>query len=179
MLYTLEQLVKRIRDGEKAELKTFHGIMTYIDRFLETFHHPKEDIYLLPVLKVRHPDASAVIDEIFEEHRAGHELYCKMLKSLSAFEFSEDLDDSGLEDAVLAYTAFERNHALREEKDILPLAEKYFSEQDWVAIDTAFSDHDDPLFGKNPTTAFRNMFSRIVSLVPAPEGLGPQWKVRS
>ena len=60
-----------------------------------------------------------------------------------------------------------------EEKQILPLAEKLLSAQDWAELDAAFAANRDPLTGHEPDDDYRALFSRIVNALPAPLGLGP------
>ena len=43
----------------------------------------------------------------------------------------------------------------------------------FAAIDAAFEDHDDPLFGAQRSDDFRELFRRIVNLAPPPIGVGP------
>ena len=62
----------------------------------------------------------------------------------------------------------------REEKELLPLAEKYLTAGDWKAIDAAFSGNTDPLLGEVPGEDYRKLFRRIVNLAPPPIGLGPE-----
>ena len=44
---------------------------------------------------------------------------------------------------------------------------------DWEAIDAAFTDHRDPLFGSAAGQAYEELFRRIVNLAPPPIGVGP------
>jgi hypothetical protein len=60
-----------------------------------------------------------------------------------------------------------------EETIILPAAEIALSEEDWTELDLAFEQNADPLTGKYaPGPVFEKLFSRIVSIAPAPIGLG-------
>ena len=61
----------------------------------------------------------------------------------------------------------------REEKEVLPLAEKHLTAGDWEAIDAAFIGHADPLVGEASGEDYRKLFRKIVNLAPAPIGLGP------
>ena len=56
VLYSLEHLIDEIEDGKHADFAVFHGLFTYIDRFLDRYHHPKENDYLFPRLLARAPD---------------------------------------------------------------------------------------------------------------------------
>jgi len=59
-----------------------------------------------------------------------------------------------------------------EEREILPLAERVLTAQDWSDLDDAFGANRDPLAGHEPETDYRALFTRIVNAVPAPIGLG-------
>jgi len=59
-----------------------------------------------------------------------------------------------------------------EEQQILPLAEKHLTEQDWSDLDEAFGANRDPLTGHEPEADYRTLFTRLVNIVPAPIGLG-------
>ncbi len=179
VLFTLEHLVSDINAGKQPDFRLLHGMMTYIDRFLNTLHHPKEDAYLMPALRARHPQSAGLIEEIHDQHHRGAVLFSDMLKALSAFEFSGDMEFSSFDVAVLAYVQFEKDHAMKEEREILPLARKFLTDADWHAIDAAFEDNEDPMFGDEPTKIFRDLYSEIVNRTPQPYGLGQQWSARN
>ena len=44
---------------------------------------------------------------------------------------------------------------------------------DWVMIDAAFAENDDPLAAAREEKDFEKLFSRIVNLAPPPIGVGP------
>ncbi len=176
VLFSLETLVGEVEKGKIPEFRVFHGLLTYIDRFLDEYHHPKEDLYLFPVLRKRYPEISAALDERQQEHHDGEKLFAEVLKALSAYEFlgGDELDRFSA--TLRRYTAFERNHAMEEERHILPAAEERLLPGDWAEIDAAFTANEDPLFGDAPRAGFANLHSFITSLVPAPYGLGAEWQ---
>ncbi len=57
----------------------------------------------------------------------------------------------------------------------MPLARRVLDANDWAAIEAAFAAHRDPLAGAG-TDDYDALFQRIVSLAPAPIGLGPPAK---
>jgi hypothetical protein len=59
-----------------------------------------------------------------------------------------------------------------EERQVIPLAEKALSAQDWIELDEAFTANRDPLTGCEPDDDYRALFTRIVNALPAPLGLG-------
>ena len=72
-----------------------------------------------------------------------------------------------LQEAVSAYATFIWEHMGREEGVILPAAQRYLTDADWIEINTAFSGNSDPRFGSDADTEFRHLFSRIVNLASA------------
>ncbi len=61
----------------------------------------------------------------------------------------------------------------KEEREIMPLAARVLTAQDWTEIEAAFASNRDPLAGVSPETDYERLFRRIVNITPAPLGLGP------
>jgi len=57
-----------------------------------------------------------------------------------------------------------------EEKHVMPLALEVLTAEDWASIDAAFAANDNPWEG--PAGQYRQLFTRIVNLAPAPIGVG-------
>ncbi len=176
VLYSLEKLVEEIDSGKQADFSIFHGLLTYLDRFLDRYHHPKENLYLFPAVLRRAPESEAIIHELGQQHTEGEILLVETFKALSAYEFSGAQEWPRFRDSVLRYCEFERDHALKEEKEILPLAEEKLEAEDWEQIDAAFGENRDPMFGQDWSTEFSDLFDQLVNRLPAPLGLGEVWK---
>ena len=176
VLYSLEKLIEEIDEGKQPDFAIFHGLLTYLDRFLDRYHHPKENHYLFPKLLARAPDTESLVRKLGQQHIEGEILFVEMLKALSAYEFSGAAELPHFRDTVLKYTAFERNHALLEEKEILPRAREALETSDWEEIDAAFGENRDPMFGQDWSSEFSELFDRLVNRLPAPIGLGEVWK---
>ncbi len=176
VLYSLEKLLEEIDRGKQPEFAVFHGLLTYIDRFLDRYHHPKENEYLFPAVLERAPETESLIRQLGQQHTEGEILFVAMLKALSAWEFSGEAEYPAFRQAVLHYTEFEREHARLEEREILPRAEAVLLAEDWQAIDAAFGENEDPMFGGKWKTEFSSLFEKLVNTLPAPYGLGEVWK---
>ena len=176
VLYSLEKLIEELDDGKHPDFGVFHGLFTYIDRFLDRFHHPKENHYLFPKLLARSPESESIIRELGQQHTEGEILFVEMLKALSAYEFSGASEYPNFRDIVLRYTEFERRHAQLEEDEILPRAREALEAADWEEIDAAFEENDDPIFGKKWDNEFSALLDQLINRLPAPLGLGDVWK---
>ena len=175
ILYTLNILVQEIeKSGKNVPFRAFHGLIYYLDSFLDRYHHPKESEHLFPAVMRRHPPAREIVEKLGKEHGEGERLLGDMLRALSAYEFLGDVAFKDFRDSVERYVTFERAHAQLEERELLPLAVEHLSDDDWRTIDEVFTAHDDPLFGDRPTAEFGELLASLSQQVPAPYGLGPE-----
>jgi branched-chain amino acid transport system ATP-binding protein len=55
---------------------------------------------------------------------------------------------------------------------VIPLARKALTAQDWIPIDAAFLNNEDPLFGQKRISEFSELKAKIVALAPEPVGFG-------
>ena len=176
MISGLKELARMAdQSGERPDFRVFRAMLRYIDEYPERLHHPKEDRYLFTRLLARWPAARALIDKLQGEHIAGVQRMRELERSLlfledrwpvGANEFRRQVDD---------YAQFHWNHMRTEEEEVLPLAVLHLGEGDWEAIEKAFAGNDDPIADLREKD-FQVLFSRIVSIAPAPVGLGEPWK---
>jgi hemerythrin-like domain-containing protein len=71
-----------------------------------------------------------------------------------------------VDQALNRYAKFAWEHMGREEGVILPAAQRYLTEADWVEINDAFQKNSDPRFGGKTDDEFKRLFSRLVNLPP-------------
>jgi hemerythrin-like domain-containing protein len=176
MLY----LIREIRYAHAApNFAVFHAVLAYIEAFPERFHHPKEDAYLFAFLGMRHPDAAPLIDRLRAEHAIGAEKIGRLAEALAQYEEGGAAQFAAFAEAVSAYAAFHYAHMRAEEDELIPLARRYLTPDDWAEIEDAFAGHTDPLFGVKESAQYTELFRRIVNLAPPPLGLGPAQNVKS
>jgi hemerythrin-like domain-containing protein len=176
VLHALKQLARDAQDARvKPEFAVFRAMIHYIDEFPEMLHHPKEDAYLFPPLARCAPHLQVTIDALRDEHEQGARLVRELERALVFFEDSWPAGAGEFLVQVDAYADFHWKHMRKEEREILPAAEKYLTAADWAAIDEAFAANADPMAGVREKD-FEELFSRIVRLAPAPIGLGERWQ---
>jgi len=159
---------------ERPDFRVFRAMLRYIDEYPERQHHPKEDRYLFARLLARAPSAQPLIDKLQSEHVDGVRRIRELERSML---FLEDRWPVGVREfrrLVDEYAHFHWDHMRKEEDEILPLAVLHLSADDWEAIEKAFAGNDDPIADLREKD-FHVLFSRIVSLAPAPVGLGEPW----
>jgi len=176
VLHALKSLARDAQDARvKPRFEVFHAILHYIDEYPEQLHHPKEDDVLFPIVAARATQARKLIDSLRAEHKEGARLIRELERSLVLFEDSWPAGAPKFLQAVDGYAEFHWRHMRKEEEELLPLAERHLSPQDWKMVDAAFDANEDPVAGVREKD-FHALFSRIVRLAPAPVGVGEPWK---
>jgi hemerythrin-like domain-containing protein len=171
MLRSIPLLLARQRDTT-PDFAALRAMLFYVDEYPEKRHHRKESELLFPLLRARTPLSRELLDRLEEDHRRGEQRIRDLEHALLAYEMMGEPRRAAFEQAAERYVGFYLSHMAMEEQQILPLAERVLSEDDWARLDEAFAANRDPLTGHEPEEAYRALFTRIVNLVPAPIGLG-------
>jgi hemerythrin-like domain-containing protein len=175
MLRSILMLLDRHRrQATLPDFAALRAMLFYVDEFPEKRHHRKESELLFPKLRARTPLARDLLDRLDEDHARGERKIRHVEHALLAFEMLGESRRAEFESAVKSYVEFYLEHMGLEEKEILPLAERVLTEEDWQDLDQAFGANRDPLTGYEPDAEYRNLFTHIVNTVPAPIGLGPE-----
>lgn len=174
MLRSLSMLLaEHRRHHSLPDFSVLRAMLFYVDEFPEKLHHTKESELLFPKLRARCPEVASVLERLDRDHARGEKAIRDLEHDLLAFEVLGEPRRAAFENAVERYIEFYLSHMAVEENEILPLAQKHLTEQDWAELDAAFMANRDPLTGHEPDDLYRPLFSKIVREAPAPIGLGP------
>jgi hemerythrin-like domain-containing protein len=174
MLRSLSMLLaEHRRHHSLPDFSVLRAMLFYVDEFPEKLHHTKESELLFPKLRARCPEVASVLERLDRDHARGEKAIRDLEHDLLAFEVLGEPRRAAFENAVERYIEFYLSHMAVEENEILPLAQKHLTEQDWAELDAAFMANRDPLTGHGPDDLYRPLFSKIVMEAPAPIGLGP------
>lgn len=173
VLHGLRHLVQEFRAGARPNFALLRAMVFYIDTYPERVHHPHEDKYLFHALRQRTHQADALLDELEGEHIKGVRYLAHLKQSLAEYEAGLDGGLPVFASAVDDYADFHWAHMRKEEDELMPLAVKHLTADDWQWIDAGFARNDDPLAGVLAKAQYEKLFSRIVNLAPPPIGVGP------
>jgi len=174
VLRGFQYLVQQIRNGQaKPDFKLMKSMLDYIEAFPDKLHHPKEDEYLYRILRERTDEVTATLDLLEHEHQQEPTWLNALRETLENYEQDASGFDAFSEE-VERYVASHFSHMNKEEDVIMPVAEQVLTAEDWTSIDAAFRSNEDPIVGAGTQREFRELFRRIVNLMPAPMGLGPE-----
>jgi hemerythrin-like domain-containing protein len=160
------------RDHTQPDFRALRAMLFYVDEFPEQRHHRKESELLFPKLRARTPLSRDLLDRLDAEHARGEHMIRELEHALLGFEMLGEARRGAFEEAARRYVEFYLSHMGLEEREILPLAERVLTREDWLELDEAFQANRDPLTGHAPEPDYQALFTQIVSVVPAPIGLG-------
>ena len=175
VLSGLKSLARMALEGQRPDFAVFRAMIYYIDAFPERMHHPKEDAHLFARTLLRDAGARELIEALQAEHIAGARLVRDLEQALLAFEQTYPRGAEKFAATVEAYSQFHWNHMRREERELIPRAEKALRAEDWAAIETAFAGNSDPIADLREKD-FSALYPRILNLAPEPIGFGEHWK---
>ena len=148
LLDLLEGQLDLFHKGESPDYELMLDIMFYMTHYPDVLHHPKEDLAFARI-KQRAADSGRIVDELTEQHALLKESGDALVHALDDIVNGSIMPREHVEEPARAYVADFRRHMHTEETAILPLAATLLRASDWVAIDAAIRDMDDPLFAKN------------------------------
>lgn len=167
VLRGLEEVTREL--GEQRIEPDFDLLATmlyYIDQFPERCHHPREEATLFARVRERTSEANGLLDTLLVEHRRGVKLVSELALRLIRYQGGGRAELEQFAAAVTSYLAFNWAHMRAEEEDLLPIAQRVLNEADWAAIEAAFRDNDDPIFGLSRDPRYGRVYARIVNLAP-------------
>ena len=175
VLHALKELARMAQDARaRPKFQVLRSMLRYIDEYPEKLHHPKEDQYLFARLVQRAPAARLLVEDLQAEHEESARLIRELERALLFFEEGWPAGAREFQQAVEKYADFHWKHMRKEEQELLPMAERYLTADDWALIDAAFAANSDPIAGMHERD-LEKLFARIVSLAPDPVGLGERW----
>ena len=165
------------RRGSLPDFSILRAMLFYVDEFPQRLHHTKESDLLFPKLRQRSAEAAAVLDRLDRDHANGEQAIRELEHHLLGFEMMGETSQgearrARFEEAMQRYVDFYIEHMHVEETEVLPLAERVLTEDDWQELDAAFLTHRDPLTGHEVEGVYRPLFTKILMAMPAPLGLG-------
>jgi len=172
MLRSMRALVLRgPGDFPQPYFDVLRAMLFYIDEFPERLHHTKESALLFPRVRQAVPALGETLDRLDRDHQQGEQAVRELQHLLLAWELLGECRMPAFVEASLRYLDFYQEHMAVEETLVLPEAEKWMSEADWMVLDAAFRENTDPLGGKYPPNpAYDRLFTRIVLRAQPPLG---------
>lgn len=146
----LQTLCSRLRTVRahaiKPHLKPFATGISFIETFIDHFHHPKEDEFLFPALCRRTRDADDALRELQFDHATGPHMLEELKASLARAQTGGIAELDHFADEMERYARVQLEHINMEDGVVMPIARRVLAARDWEEIDRAFRANLDPLF---------------------------------
>ncbi|MFO1394754.1 MAG: universal stress protein [Steroidobacteraceae bacterium] len=174
VLHGLELLARQAREDHRPPpFDLLRAIVHYVRTFPESQHHPKEDAYLFRKLRERTSEFNETLAQLELQHKEGGALVDDLEMCITRYE-ADPTDGCGqFVDAVARFVAAQESHMRLETRVILPAACRHLTAEDWREIGEAFDKNGDPRFSADTEEEFRQLFVRILNLVPENSVAGP------
>jgi hemerythrin-like domain-containing protein len=134
-----------LRSGSKPDFRQLRRLLAYLDRYPQKIHQPAEEQQLFRAVLAREPTAARAVTRARRDHAAcvGH--FVRLETAVRNWERGDPA--AGPEVALHAdeYVRFCRLHGRVEARDLLSVALKVLSDEDWTSIERAWAAANDPL----------------------------------
>lgn len=151
MLRSLTMMVKRGPEDEPEKFfDVLRAMLFYIDEFPERHHHPKESNLLFPRVARLAPETMDSIIRLEHDHGSSEAAVRELQHLLLAWELMGDARQEAFAAAAKKYVGAYLAHMRLEETEILPVALRVLSADDWKELDAAFALNCDPLQRQKP-----------------------------
>ena len=168
VLSALETQVRTARHTVPPSAGQVSSMLEYINRFCMVIHHPAEEQYLFPAMRL-----AGVPQQILNHATRAHEENAANFARLQdAFASPHWKSLSTIPRQVADYVVGEFNHMAYEENILLPEAVELLPATEWPRIAEAFLSQEDPLFGDAPRPEFE-LLRRFLQPVASTAEIAP------
>lgn len=169
VLDAFAHLLREVERGKTIDLKVFRQILYYLDVVPDRYHHPKEDDYLFAPLRQRTNEADELVARLEHQHEASVKAMLHLEHLMVRWEGGGNSERAEFIVAAKKFIDRYREHMRLEEEELMPLAQRSLTAEDWAAAEGEFAKHHDPLKDAQDSA---ELFRRILYLAPPPIGLG-------
>jgi hemerythrin-like domain-containing protein len=141
LLELLQREVHVFHTAGRPNYELMSDIVSYLRDYGDQFHHPREDVAFTR-LAARLPGMELPLARLAQEHRVIAHAGETLLARVEAILGGAIVPRGEVEVAAATYLVYYGNHLAKEEEDVLPLAAKYLTPEDWQAVRDAVPSGD-------------------------------------
>ena len=160
LLDLLDSELAQVQEGDVADFELMRDIMVYMTRYPDHTHHPIEDLMFRRWIEYDE-SARSLASTLGREHRGLAEKGEALADILAHVVDGAMVSREEIETRARDYGEFLRYHMNVEDERAFPGAGGALRDEDWAGIESAFAEHEDPVFGPIVHDEFRDLFERI------------------
>ena len=165
LLQVLQEEVDTLYAGETPNYELVLDIVFYLRDYSDQVHHPREDEAFKRLAR-RSPELRPILVRLQQEHRVLAQAGERLRELVEEAAGDAVVPRADIEAAASTFIVYYRNHIATEEKEVLPVAARELSEEDWAAARDAAPAKLNPLAG-DADDRFRRLRRRIAGESPS------------
>jgi len=167
LLQVLQEEVDRLYAGGTPNYDLVLDIVFYLRDYSDQVHHPREDEAFKRLAR-RSPELRPILVRLQQEHRVIAQSGDRLRELVEEAASDAVVPRADIEAAAWTYIVYYRNHIATEEMEVLPVAARSLTEEDWQAARDVAPPKANPLAGEDADDRFRRLRRRIAGETPAP-----------
>ncbi|MFQ6058999.1 MAG: hemerythrin domain-containing protein [Anaerolineae bacterium] len=141
MLLVLEGAAQRLEQGEAIAPQIFEDALDFVRTFADACHHGKEEDTLFPFLEVQGiPREGGPIGIMLMEHEQGRQFVRAMAQAVARYEQGDGAAGADIIENARGYVGLLREHILKEDNVLFPMADQVLSVADQQALVARFEE---------------------------------------
>jgi len=139
MLAVLEEASNRLEHGQRVRPEVFRQAVDFVRNFADRCHHAKEEENLFPRMEARGvPRQGGPIGVMLFEHEEGRAYVGAIAEAIDAYEADGQSVAPTIAENARGYVDLLRQHIMKEENVLFPMADRVLSAADQAELDRRF-----------------------------------------
>lgn len=139
VLHTLRAAARSPMGDATPDFEFLRSMLFYMDEIPARQHHTFEEQFLFRKIRERCPPLRPVLDRLEAEHARGEVTVQGLERALTAWQVMGEGRRETFELLLNAYVDGYLGHMEVEENYVLPVAQDYLSQADWLELESAFA----------------------------------------
>ena len=139
MLAVLEAAARQLEQGQRVRPEMLRQVVDFVRNFADRCHHAKEEENLFPRMEARGvPRQGGPIGVMLFEHEQGRAYVGAIAGAIDAYESGGQSAAPTIAENARGYVDLLRQHIMKEENVLFPMADRVLSPGDQAELDRRF-----------------------------------------
>ncbi|MHB0856364.1 MAG: hemerythrin domain-containing protein [Anaerolineae bacterium] len=158
----LDRMAGLARTEGQVSIDHAEALTEFLQVFVDACHHGKEETLLFEALeRAGVPREGGLVGVLLIEHQVGRVYVQTMVSAVERFMAGEEGALARFADAATQYTALLRNHIVKEDRDLYPLADAKLDAEEQEHLEEGFERIEREVVGEGRHEAFHKMLETL------------------